>query len=107
MLNPLRVAAGLLFPGDNELREPQESALEIVIGEAIQLLHRKPGKPGCFLIGGLDRLIAAQNGENVFMADAVEGALLKHGLNPGALFRGTALKGMDYGEGGFAFAQVT
>ena len=59
------------------------------------------------LVGGVDGFVAVEDGEDVLVSDAVEGALLEDGLNLGsAPSVGAVLEGVDDGEGGFAFAQV-
>ena len=97
---------GLFFAGDDELGEPEESSLEVVVGEILELGYGMIGEADRFLIGGIDGFVAGEDGENVLMGDAVEGALLKDGLDFCALLGGAALKGVDDGERGLAFAKV-
>ncbi len=100
------IADRLLFAGDDEAGEPEQGAFEIVVGEAVELGDGVGGELGRFLVGGGNGLVAGEDGEDVRVGDAVEGALLKDGLDAGALLRGAVLKGVDDGESGFAFAQV-
>ena len=97
---------GLFFAGDDELGEPEESSLEVVVGEILELGYGMIGEADRFLIGGIDGFVAGEDGENVLMGDAVEGSLFEDSLNLRALARSAVLKGVDHRESGLAFSQI-
>ncbi len=96
----------LAFPLHHELRNPEQHALDLRVGESADGLARLVGELDRARIGGVDRAMAIQDGDDVGGRDAVEAAIAEHGFNRAALRRSAVLQRVQHGHRGFAFAQI-
>src|ERR1017187_4905215 len=105
---PARIARGskLLFPHHPKLWRPQQCALDLRVGEDAN------GIAGRFRVAGslfgcvVERVVAVQNGQDVGMGDAIEGAIAQDGFDLVTLRGSAAIESMNHGHGRLAFAQI-
>jgi len=96
----LAVAAG------DEAGDPEQGALEVGVGEFGDGLAGGFGVGAGGVHGVGEGLVALENFEDVGVGYAGEAAVGEDGADGFAVGAGATFQGMDYGQRGFAFAEV-
>ena len=101
-----RESETLFFSGDDEVGGMEESALDLGVGKHGEGLAGRLGVAGGLIRGVFEGAVAVEDGEDLGVRDAVEGAIAEDGFDLAALGGGATLERMNDGHGGFAFAQI-
>src|SRR5208282_1018734 len=96
----------LLLSCHHELGRPQQGAFDFGIGKNADGVARGIGVAGGFFRGVFEGTVAVEDGEDIGVGDAIEGAIVEDDFNLAALGRSATLERVDDGHGGLAFTQV-